>query len=156
MRFSKKAPPQDFDSLPVDSVNIGEEFSSPAAALQEQEKLIPKATIGPKICLKGELSGEEDIQIDGHMEGSIHLVDHTVSIGVHGFVESSIKARSVVTEGVITGDVEALDIITVRCGSNVHGNLKSDRIQLDEGAKFWGGIDMTQSAQVHSSPHSGG
>lgn len=155
MRFSKKTPTKSFDDLPVDGVSYKPKTSEPAVIKEAQKSAASKTMIGRKITLKGELTGEEDILIEGRLEGNINLVGHTVNIGAQGTLESNIKARSIVAEGCINGDIEAMDIITVKSGSNVHGNLKSNRVQLDDGAKFWGGINTTLPSHSESSPNSG-
>src|SRR5690606_1823424 len=97
---------------------------------------------GSKIVFKGELSGEEDLLVQGRVEGTIDLKGHQLTIGSQGVIKANVSARNVIIEGSIEGDVVAAEHIAVKSGSRVNGNLKAERVSLEDGAKFRGAIDM--------------
>lgn len=102
----------------------------------------PHAVIGPRIQIRGELYGEEDILIQGRVEGKIEVKDNTLTIGPGGSVKANIGAREITVEGEVKGDVFADECVNVKETSNVRGNLVAPRISLADGAKFKGSIDM--------------
>lgn len=143
MRLTKKEPTANFDDFPVSNVSFGPKLSEARPAESAGVRTLTKAVIGPKIKLKGELTGTEDILIQGEVEGSIDLGDNEINVGSEGVIKANIKARIITTEGSVTGDLEARELITVKSNSKINGNLKADRVNLEDGAKFRGGIDMS-------------
>lgn len=143
MRLSKKEPSANFDDMPVTEFNFGPNVSEARTSEVTRIPRQPQASIGSKITLKGELTGEEDLLIEGHVEGTINLGECHVAIGSEGQIKADIKASSVEIQGHVDGDVEASELITVKAGSKVNGNLKAERVNLEDGAKFRGGIEMT-------------
>lgn len=115
------------------------------------EKASPKATIGPKIRFKGELIGEEDLLVHGTVEGTIDLKGHNLTVGEQGVLLANVSAKTVTIEGRVEGDVFGEERITIRSSSNVQGNIKAERVVLEDGAKFRGSIDMDVSAPAQSS-----
>lgn len=143
MRLTKKQVKQDFDDLPVDGLSVSSQVVSEVPPIASSENsLSPKAVIGSKIKLKGELSGEEDIQINGEVEGSITLKNNIVRVGENGKLQSNLTAKSVIVEGMVDGDIHAHDLVTIKSGSHLTGNVTSERVQLDDGAKFSGTINL--------------
>lgn len=122
------------------SVENSRSFQQPAA-----EKAAPKATIGPKIRFKGELVGEEDLLVHGTVEGTIDLKGHNLTVGPQGVLQANVSAKTVTIEGRVEGDVFGEERITIRSSSNVQGNIKAERVVLEDGAKFRGSIDMDVS-----------
>jgi|GEM_PF-419309 len=100
------------------------------------------AVIGPKIRVKGELVGEEDLVIQGQVEGSIDLNSHSLVIGEQGKVTADIIAKKITVHGTVEGDLFGQERISIMASSNVKGNLVADRVTLEDGAKFRGSIDM--------------
>lgn len=145
MRLSKKEPTANFDDddIPVAEFNFGPKLSEPRTSEVTRIPRQPRASIGSKITMKGELSGEEDLLIEGTVEGSINLGDCLVAVGSKGQIKADIKARAVNIEGQVDGDVHAKELVTVKVGSKMNGNLKAERVHLEDGAKFRGGIEMT-------------
>ena len=124
---------------------------SPAAAPSRPAAVAPAATsgsgtplaiIGPKIRIKGDLSGDEDILIQGRVEGTIELKENALTIGENGSVKADAVAKSITIEGEVEGDLYGAENIVIRKSSNVRGNLVSPRVNLEDGAKFRGSIDM--------------
>ena len=102
----------------------------------------PRAIIGPKIRIKGDLSGDEDILIQGRVDGTIELKENSLTIGESGLVKANAVAKSITIEGEVKGDLYGADNIVIRKSANVRGNLVSPRVSLEDGAKFRGSIDM--------------
>jgi cytoskeletal protein CcmA (bactofilin family) len=112
-----------------------------------------QAVIGRSIILKGELSANEDLLIEGQFEGTVRLEDHCLTIGSNGKVKADIQARQVVILGSVNGNVNAREKIEVRRTGNVTGDLTSASIAIEEGAYFKGSIDILRDArQEEQSP----
>lgn len=100
------------------------------------------ASIGKSIVIKGEVSGSEDLTIEGHVEGRIELRDHIVSIGSSGRVQAHIAAKAIVVHGEVTGNLTAADKVEIRENGAVEGDIVAPRVAIADGAKFRGSIDM--------------
>jgi len=106
--------------------------------------------IGPSIVIKGEVSGEEDLHIQGKVEGKINLNGNQVSIGETGEVAADIQAKVVKIEGKVTGDITGNEKVVIAKSGNVHGNIVAPRVTLEDGAIFKGSIDMDPAGASHS------
>ncbi|VUD59515.1 hypothetical protein TDB9533_02697 [Thalassocella blandensis] len=125
-------------------------YSAPATATAttaKPQESSPTAIIGPKIRFKGELVGEEDLLIQGHVEGTIDLKGNNVIVGKQGVIKANVLAKTISIEGTVEGDVFGEERIAILSSSNVKGNLVADRVTLEDGAKFRGSIDMESGAQ---------
>lgn len=100
------------------------------------------ATIGKSVVVKGELSGSEDLIIDGEVEGSIALRGQTLTVGPNGRVRANIEARNVILHGRVNGDIHATDRVDLRKSASLSGNIATARISIEDGAFFKGGIDI--------------
>ena len=98
--------------------------------------------IGPSIIIKGEVSGEEDLLVQGKVEGLIDLQSNEVTVGQSGQVFADIKAKIVRIDGEVTGDVVAIENVVISKAGNVRGNIIAPRVTLEDGAIFKGSIDM--------------
>jgi cytoskeletal protein CcmA (bactofilin family) len=98
--------------------------------------------IGKSIVIKGELNGSEDLTIDGHVEGTIQLREHVLTIGPNGKIKAQVFAKSVVVFGEVTGNVTASDKVDIRDNGSVDGDIISPRVAIAEGAHFRGSVDM--------------
>lgn len=105
------------------------------------EQIPTVATIGPTICVRGDISGEEDLLIQGRVEGTINLKQHLV-IGRQGEINANIYARTITVEGTIKGDMYGEERVVIKNTGNVQGNVIAPRVSLEEGARFKGSIDM--------------
>lgn len=101
-----------------------------------------RAVIGSSIRVKGDLSGEEDLVVEGRIDGKIDLRQHTVTVGKGGRVKADIYARTIYVEGEVEGNLYSDEQVTVRQSGNVQGNITAPRVSLEDGAKFKGAIDM--------------
>jgi len=97
--------------------------------------------LGPTLHFKGELFGEEDLDFQGQLEGTI---EHTrsLSIGKEGGVTGNIKAKFVIVEGRVDGDIYATESVSIRQSAKVKGNIYAPRVGIADGAQFSGSIDM--------------
>ena len=100
------------------------------------------AIIGPSITIKGDVSGDEDLLIQGRIEGKVNLAKHNVTIGSDGRVKADVQARTVVVEGEVEGDLRAQEQIILRHTAKVEGSITAPRVVLEDGAVFRGGIEM--------------
>lgn len=107
----------------------------------------PSAVIGPKIKFKGELTGEEDLLIQGRVEGIIDLKGNHLTIGEQGSVKANLMAKTITINGTVEGDVIGQERIEIKSSSNVKGNLVAARVTLEDGAKFRGSIDMESAGK---------
>jgi cytoskeletal protein CcmA (bactofilin family) len=101
-----------------------------------------KATIGPSITIDGDVTGSEDLLIQGEITGSITLEDHAVGIGTEGRVKADIAGRLITVEGQVEGDLTAQEQIVLRGTARVKGDIKAPRVVLEDGATFRGLVDM--------------
>ncbi len=98
--------------------------------------------IGPSIRIKGEVSGDEDLLIQGRVEGTIVLRNHEVVVGESGQVSADILAKTIRIDGKVTGDITGTENVVISKLGNVRGNIISPRVLLEDGAMFKGSIDM--------------
>lgn len=101
-----------------------------------------RAVIGPSIRIQGDLTGEEDLVIEGRVDGKIELKQQSVTIGQSGRVKADVIARTISVEGEVRGNLLADEQVTVRRSGHVQGNITAPRVSLEDGAKFKGSIDM--------------
>lgn len=105
-----------------------------------------EARIGPSVLVKGQIFSQEDLWLDGEIEGSVELPENKFVIGKTGKVHADIKAREVDVLGSVRGDIQAREKITIRRDANLVGNLKSATISIEDGAFFKGSIDIVRPA----------
>lgn len=98
--------------------------------------------IGPSINIKGDITGDENLTIEGTVEGSVVLGGHEVCIGSSGRVSANVTAKTIKIEGEVKGDIRGNEKVVVSKTGNVHGNITAPRVTLEDGAKFKGSIDM--------------
>jgi cytoskeletal protein CcmA (bactofilin family) len=104
------------------------------------------AHIGKSVIIKGELSGSEDLFVDGVVEGTIELRSNNLVIGPNGKVKASIHAKGVVVQGKLDGDIRASQKAELRKSAVVVGDVFTQRIAIEEGAYFKGKVDIQQEA----------
>lgn len=98
--------------------------------------------IGKSVQIKGELTGSEDLYLDGSIEGTIDLRDHSLIIGPNGKIKASITARDLVVHGKIEGNVTATGRVELRKSCTLIGDVSTQRIVIEDGAFFKGAIDI--------------
>jgi cytoskeletal protein CcmA (bactofilin family) len=109
------------------------------------------SVLGPSIRFKGELIADEDLGIQGQVEGSI-LHTRSLTIGAQGRVQGDVKARRINVEGTVYGDLYALEGVTLRQGALVTGNVYANKISIAEGARLNGRVDMDKAPTVPNVP----
>ena len=116
----------------------------PAPRPVETSHLMEKdiVNIGKSVVIKGELNGSEDLTIEGHVEGTIQLRDHVLTIGPNGRIKAQVFAKSVIVLGEVTGNVTASDKVDIRDNGSVDGDIIAPRVAIAEGAHFRGSVDM--------------
>lgn len=115
-----------------------------------------EAIIGNSIRIQGEVTGDEDLTIQGHVDGSVNLDQHAVTVGPDGEVHADIVARVITVDGKVNGDLTADEQIVVRSSAHVEGDISAPRVVLEDGAHFRGGVDMDEaSSRAGSSSRSG-
>ena len=102
----------------------------------------PDHCVGKSVQIKGDLTGDEDVRIDGRFEGTIRLADHRLVVGRTGRVQAEVEAHEVIVEGQIVGDVTASDRLVITATGSVSGNLCAGRLILVEGGILKGSVEM--------------
>ena len=111
----------------------------------QRSRQAPEASVpvlGQKIRLKGEITGEQDLLIEGQVEGSVVLRSHAVTIGEEGEVKASIVGRTITVKGTVKGNLTADEQIVLHNSATVEGDITAPRVMMEDGATFRGGIDM--------------
>jgi cytoskeletal protein CcmA (bactofilin family) len=117
--------------------------SAPVAQQAEPRRIERDlVNIGKSVVIKGELSGSEDLTIEGHVEGKIELKDHLLTIGPNGRIKAAVFAKTVIVLGEVNGNVSASEKVEIRDGGSVDGDIISPRVAIAEGAHFRGSVDM--------------
>lgn len=106
-----------------------------------------QATIGKSLVIKGEVTGSESLYIDGRVEGSINLTGNRVTVGRNGVVNANISAREIVVLGKVRGNLQASDRVDIRTEGSLTGDVVAQRISIEDGAFFKGGIDIRKPGQ---------
>jgi cytoskeletal protein CcmA (bactofilin family) len=105
------------------------------------------AQIGKSVVIKGELSGSEDLYIDGQVEGSITLKSYSLTVGPNGLVKASVEAKGIIVQGKLEGNLQATDRVEIRKSAVVTGDISTQRISIEEGAYLKGKIDISGRAE---------
>ncbi|MGE0160584.1 MAG: polymer-forming cytoskeletal protein [Gemmatimonadales bacterium] len=117
-------------------------MTSPEAPRAPETRSTGRATIGPSIVVRGEVSGNEDLLIQGQLDGSVALGLNTVTVGGGGRVKADITGRVITIEGNVEGNLNAKEQIILRGSAVVQGDIKAPRVVLEDGASFRGLVDM--------------
>jgi cytoskeletal protein CcmA (bactofilin family) len=108
--------------------------------------------IGKSVVIKGELSGSEDLTIEGQVDGKIELRQNVLTIGPNGKIKAQVFAKSVVILGEVTGNVTASEKVDIRDNGSVDGDIAAPRVAIAEGAHFRGSIDMQRAGASTKPP----
>jgi cytoskeletal protein CcmA (bactofilin family) len=114
-----------------------------------------RATLGPSIFVKGDLSGDEDLVIHGRVEGEVSLRKNNVTIGKGGRVKADVHGQTIHVEGQVKGNLYGEQEIVIRASGEVEGNIVSPRVTLENGSKFRGNIDMEPKPAPAKAPEKG-
>ena len=106
------------------------------------------ANIGKTILIKGEISGQEDVYVDGQIEGSVQLLGNSLTIGPNGRVHASVAAKNVTVGGSLEGNIQASERTEMRKSAVVNGDVQTRRIAIEEGAFFKGKLEILSDAKA--------
>jgi cytoskeletal protein CcmA (bactofilin family) len=115
--------------------------NDPQAARPDRQEST-NVNIGKSVVIKGELSGSEDLTIEGQVDGKIELRQNILTIGPNGRIKAEVFAKAVVVQGEVVGNITATDKVDIRDAGSVDGDLSAPRIAIADGAHFRGSIDM--------------
>jgi cytoskeletal protein CcmA (bactofilin family) len=112
----------------------------------DASKAAELATLGKSVVIKGELSGSEDLYIDGQVEGTIDLKNFSLTVGPNGKVKANINAKAIIIQGTVDGSLSASDRLDLRKSAVVTGDVTTQRIAIEEGAFLKGKVDIQKEA----------
>ncbi len=134
--------------------------SGPASTAGKTESVPPKerriVNIGKSVVIKGELSGSEDLTVEGQVEGKIELRQNVLTIGPNADIKGQVAAKAIVIEGQVTGDITASERVDIQANGSVDGDLIVPRVAIAEGAHFRGSIEMQQQGTKSTGESTGG
>src|SRR5262245_4381288 len=113
------------------------------------------ANIKETIFIKGDLVVQEDLTVEGCVEGRVEMNHHNLCIGAHGTAQAEIHAKNVIIAGHVTGSIFASELVEIKQSGSVQGNIQCSRMSIVDGAKFTGRLNtekMTDDALGLSSP----
>jgi cytoskeletal protein CcmA (bactofilin family) len=152
-----KARPEDNKPMSMNPSQPAQPVPPPAAvaapSTPASHKETPKASdpyradvghIGKSVQIRGELTGSEDLYLDGEIEGNIDLRDHSLIIGPNGKIKAGISARDLVVHGKVEGNVTATGRVELRKSCTLIGDVNTQRIVIEDGAFFKGSIDIKE------------
>lgn len=134
-------------STPMTNGSATTNDMNPAAAPRNATIPQEQASIGKSLVIKGEVSGSESLYIDGRVEGSINLPGNRLTVGRNGVVSANVTAREIVVIGKLRGNVTASDRVDIRNEGSLTGDVVAQRISIEDGAYFKGGIDIRKPGQ---------
>jgi cytoskeletal protein CcmA (bactofilin family) len=108
--------------------------------------------IGKSVIIKGELSGSEDLTIEGQVEGKIELNNNVLTIGTNAKIKAQVFAKTIVVLGEVTGNITASEKVDIRDNGSVDGDITSPKVAIAEGAHFRGAIDMNRGTAPTTTP----
>jgi len=104
------------------------------------------AVIGRSIQIDGDLRGEEDLRIEGDVNGTVRLHNNTLTIGSEGKIRADVFAKAIIVDGTMEGDLTGSERVSIRRNATVLGNITAPRVSLEDGARFKGSIEMDSEA----------
>ena len=140
-----------------------EEGPAPAGAASELPRPAPASgggkerrrdisQIGKSLKLKGEISGSDDVYVDGEIEGTLELEKSSLTVGPNGRIQADVTARSITVQGRLQGRVRANERIDIRKTGSLEGDLVTARIMIEDGAQFRGSIDIIEADSKKPAP----
>lgn len=109
------------------------------------------AVIGKSVQIRGEVKGNEDLQVEGMVEGTISLPENRLTIGAHAHVKANLAARDVVVIGELTGDIQASGRVELRAGCSMTGDIHAGRLSVEENAIFSGKVELSGTSSANAS-----
>lgn len=108
------------------------------------------AVIGPSVIIRGDVIAQEDLYINGNIEGTLQLEQYKLAVGPRGKVKAHIVAREVMIQGSVDGDIKATDKIIIKNEGTLVGDIQVAGIVIEDGAYFKGSIDIVRPAQAQA------
>lgn len=108
----------------------------------ESPKAAEFAHLGKSVIIRGELSGSEDLYVDGQVEGSIELAGNNLIIGPNGQVKANVNAKGVVVQGKLEGNIRASERAELKKSAIAVGDIATQRVAIEDGAYFKGRVDI--------------
>src|SRR5580658_1391937 len=139
---------------PRPTVTTAPSFSGEAKTMAPLDSTYPTTTsgttarLGASLHIKGEITGNEDLQIDGSVEGLVQLEDRKLTVGASARVTADIIAREVIVYGNVKGNLRARDRIEIKKDGSVVGDLTTARIMIEDGAYFKGSIEIDKAGEA--------
>ena len=131
-------PPLEIDAEPAEPGAFeSRPFEGPALEVDSM------ANIGRSTTITGQIVAEEDLEIQGRVEGRVHLANHQLTVGSDGVVQADVEAHSVIVIGRVTGNIVAEEVVEVKSGGFIGGDVKAPRVIMADGAIVVGGLDMS-------------
>jgi len=135
------------------SVALPESPRREAAPVREpQRESAAIARIGAGLSIQGEIRGSEDLRIDGEVHGSVRLENATVTVGKQGRVHADVEAREIVVEGRVEGSLAGRERVRISASGNVRGDVRTQRIAIDDGAILRGAVDIVRPGEARPVP----
>ena len=131
------------ESKPVSSMPVGR---------LDPESRGGSASIGKAVKIVGQIFSKEDLYIDGDIEGTVEALENRLTIGPHGTAKAGIKAREVVLQGTLQGNVEATEKMEIKKDARLVGDVRTARIIIEDGAYFKGSIDIVKPEPAKAPP----
>jgi cytoskeletal protein CcmA (bactofilin family) len=103
------------------------------------------ASIGKSIVINGELSGSEDLTVEGRVDGKIELRNHVLTVGANGRITAQVAAKAIVVLGHVKGNLSATEKVDIRESGSVEGDIVAPRVAIADGSHFRGSIDMQRT-----------
>lgn len=141
MTWMRQRPEPELDPAPVPGGPV--ESGVAHSRGNGMEKLV---NIGQSVQIKGELTGNEDLTIEGKVDGKVFLKDHNLTIGGNGKISAEIHAKTVMVIGEVVGNITADDKVEIAATGSMRGDIVAPRVVLADGARFKGSIDMERKA----------
>ncbi len=150
----KKSETEESQSQPMPLAPVAQPAVSQPAAPRISASQVREhpAVLGASISIKGDLTGEEDLSIEGKVEGRIELRRHSVTIGEHGHTKGDIYGKVITVEGTVEGNLYGEEQLIVRHSGTVRGNIVAPRVALEDGSNFKGSIDMSPKEKTAFAP----
>lgn len=108
------------------------------------------ATIGKSVQIRGEVKGNEDLVVEGLVEGTITLSDSRLTVGANARVQANVTARDVVVQGTLQGDAQASGRVELRAGCHMTGDIRAARLAIEENAIFSGKVELNTTAAAET------
>jgi cytoskeletal protein CcmA (bactofilin family) len=100
------------------------------------------------LLIKGEVRGNDDLYIDGEVQGTIHLTNGRVTVGPHGKISANVDAREILVRGKVTGALRGRDRVEIGATGEVHGDIATSKIAIAEGAQIHSRVEITRTADA--------